>query len=328
MLHQDLIEQFESTVVPVLQSELTYTDPKTASLDEKFMQVSLPLNNPEVVFTSGGKVVERYDELQELTLTNDDKKLVDIKREELSKKPNFYDGDQMLVTGVKQKEGRLELEVVRTKYSVLASLANKVFPENSKLYTTALYKCGVMAPFITTDGHTVFAERTADKLYSVAAGFLEPIGAEKSLKDLVRSTAFSESIDEFLGDKEGDIRVGIKKEVKIAQVSFRKMKNGMGTVEFVAPFQLNCNKSQLEQVISTNAAKDAKDHTSNRFWVNFNGSADEAKSALSGKAGKFLYNPILLGATAVSITDEAKRASFVNDVLKPREIGGFIAHSK
>ena len=328
MLHHDLIEQFESTVVPTLQSELTYTDPKLASFDEKFMQASIALDNPEVVFTSGGKIVERYSELKELALTDDDKKLVEAKKEELSKKPNFYDGDQMLVTGVVQKEGKLKLEAVRTKYSVLASLASKIFPEGNKLYTTALYKCGVMSPFITTDGHTFFAERNADKLYSVAAGFLEPIVEEKSLKDVVRSTAFSESVDEFLGDKEGDIRVGIKKEFNITQVSFRKMKNGMGMVEFVAPLQLNCDRAQLEQVIATNEAKDAKDHTSNRFWVNFNGSAEEARSTLSGKAGKFLYNPILLGAAAVAITDEAKRTSWINDVVKPREIGGFTAHSK
>lgn len=328
MLHQDLIEQFENTVVPVLQSELTYADPKLASFDEKYMQASIPLNNPEVVFTSGGKIVERYNDLQELALTDDDKKFVDIKREELSKKPNFHDSDQMLVTGVVQKEGRLELEAVRTKYSVLASLANKVFPEGNKLYTTALYKCGVMSPFITTDGYTVFAERNADKLYSVAAGFLEPMGEEKSLKDTVRNNAFSRCVEEFLEDKDGDIRIGIKKGIEITGVSFRKMKNGIGTVEFVVPCKLNCNMAQLEQVIVTNEARDAKDHTSNRFWINFNGSVDEAKSALSGKAGKFLYNPILLGTAQVAITDEAKRTSWVNDVLKPRELSGFTAHSK
>jgi hypothetical protein len=272
------------------------------------------IESPNVIFVKNISTLETadfYDDLPEVSLTKEEEesrlKVVD---EQKIKNPRFYDGKQMVITGVIYNESinTLYLEAKKVPYSFIVALSNKRFSEDSILYKLSFFKTGVLAPLITRNGMSMLLQRAALGLYSVPGGFLEAHDEEKRLNfhngsNLVVETAATELKEELVGVKATDkLRFEFSKP-KISSISFRKTgANPIGTVEFVAPSYADCHSSYLQQVFLTNEAADASEHTTQHELIPLDSQERNTLLAklLTGSVilpGASLYLPVMLSLT-------------------------------
>ena len=227
--------------------------------------------------TSTLEPADFYGELPEVTLSSEEN-LIRLKLiEELEKNPHFYDGKQMLVTGViyEESSNTLYLEAKKVPFSFMVALSNNKFPKTSSLYRQTFFMTGVLAPLITRDNKSLIMQRASEKLYSVPCGFLETKGdktrlnfynnASKKTTNLVIETAKKELKAELLGiSGTGKSRFELSDYSAISSVSFNTTEgNPIGTFEFVAPFYADCHSDYLHYVFLHNLAEDADEHTLN-----------------------------------------------------------------
>lgn len=281
------------------------------SVDPLFVQSSIAFEAVErVVFVKSKHSltgVSFYEELPVLSLEKEELFAVEALSETLRKNPSFYDGDHVLAKEVlyDSESKVIYLEAVRVSYSFLVALQQKKFPENSPLYHLDLYQVGVIVPFVTEDDAVFLMERNGPfKLYSAAAGFLEPRGDRKALEtekeDLVVYTAEKEAIQEFLGSHSSpeESRIGFERPY-IASLSFRETKTGIGTIEFMMVMRLSCDREALKAILRDNQASDKQEHTGNFHEITLR--SEERREAIQflklRKSGSFLYDPILLAAS-------------------------------
>src|SRR3990167_9802902 len=155
---------------------------------------------PNVIFVKNIASLEPadfYDQLPEIIMTEEENNArLKFIAEQVAKNPRFYDGKQMVITGViyDDSTNTIYMEAKKVPYSFIVSLSNKKFPENSALYQLTLFKTGVLAPLISRNGVSILLQRAALGLYSVPGGFLETHGEEKRLnfydgRNLVIETA-------------------------------------------------------------------------------------------------------------------------------------------
>lgn len=305
MLGYDLLYMWENNIFPAEAQKLPEV---RLTSDDKFVQASFEVSGSTRVtlINNNGKAVRTYGELDALELSESDEAAVKARILELEKNPNFENRDQLLITKAIYNtiNNSFSLEAVKTKYAVLNTLATKRFPIDSKMYQTAFYKTGVMTPFITCDDYTFFMERKADKLYSAASGFLEPIGKEQKLsgdngEDIIVWNARNEAMEEFLENEKGEPRFTCSKPI-ITGVSVRKSPGGIGTIEFILPMFLPyCSKNSLELLLSSNIAPDKHEHTDKFISAPLDSCyRDRATTFLqAAKPGCFLYHPMLVGAS-------------------------------
>lgn len=286
--------------------------------------------SPNVIFVKSTATLEPadfYDDLPEIILTTaeNDARLKFV-AEQKAKNPKFYDGQQMVVTGVVYDESAnvIYMEAKKVPYSFIVSLSNKKFPENSDLYKLTLFKTGVLAPLISRNGVSILLQRAALGLYSVPGGFLEAYDKEKRLnfydsRNLVIETATTELKEEIAGIKGTDkLRFEFMK-TQISAISFRKTgNNSIKTVEFVAPTYVNCHSSYLQYVVLNNLAKDAREHTEKHELIPLDAldRNDLLNTVLTGPIkhpGASLYIPV-----ALSLSRLENEASCM--IPLPREI--------
>lgn len=307
-----------------IQSSRQYSgDIKQAAInfDRDTTQSSFEFQDPpNVIFVKNIASLEPadfYDQLPEITMTEEEnnarQKFV---AEQVAKNPRFYDGKQMVITGViyDDSTNTIYMEAKKVPYSFIVSLSNKKFPENSALYQLTIFKTGVLAPLIARNGTSILLQRAALGLYSVPGGFLEAHDEEKRLnfydgRNLVTETAITELKEEIAGIKGTDkLRFDFSK-TQISSISFRRTgANPIGTVEFVAPSYANCHSSYLQQVFLTNSAKDAHEHTSQHELIPLeSGNRDELLTTiLTGPVrlpGASLYLPVALSLTRLENQD-------------------------
>ncbi|CDZ76582.1 hypothetical protein BN59_00856 [Legionella massiliensis] len=317
----DLIRLWENTL-----SQPTDTEqfPRSYAQDTKQAAINFDTNttqssfefteSPKVIFvknTSSLEPADFYDDLPGVNLTNEEEEArLAVVREQESKNPRFYDGEQMVITGVTYDESAntLYLEAKKVPYSFIVALSNKKFPVDSTLYQLNFFKTGVLAPLITRNGFSMLLQRAALGLYSFPGGFLEAHDAEKRLNfhdgsNLVVETATSELKEELVGIKDTDkLRFEFSKP-QITAISFRKTgTNPIGTVEFVAPCYADCHSSYLQQVFLTNQAKDAHEHTAKHALIPLDSQERDIllEELLTGPVrlpGASLYLPVALSLT-------------------------------
>lgn len=310
----NLLQLWEQRLVPEhrnLRKKKGIDGISSPSLDDRFMQSSFEFpQSPLVRFVydiKEFKLINYYDQLPEFQMTSRESEALLELIVELKKNPKFFDGDQLLVTNMvyDDLENTVYVEAKRAKYSFLRALALKRFPEDSELYNIKLYKTGVMSPFITQDNMTFFFERSRDKLYSAASGFLEPQGKKKLLNprlDLVVSTAIQETLEEILGIN-GSMRADVLFSLpQTCSLSIRQTDGGLATAEFVAPIFVKCNSSALRYIIEHNTAKDKDEHTDEYSIVDLNPSkrARAVDFLKSSFPGHFLYDPMLISASRMA----------------------------
>jgi len=280
------------------------------TINDSFIQASVEFTKPVQV-----RIVKdlqtltphlSYQSLPTVPLTTEEALAVEKRKKILEKNPTFYDGNQIVLTGITydQETATIYLEAKQTKFSVLNTLSTHTFPEGSPIYNFQLYKTGVIAPFITNDNHVFLMQRNDPyKLYSAAAGFLEGLGDLGQINyfthgDLVTHTAKTEALEEFLYSEKKEART-IMEEAVITSVSFRKANTEMGTIEFIAPIQLRCSKKELQAILNTNEAPDKKEHTGE--YLSFSLDPKE-RTALydffkhNPLPGEFLITPSIRGA--------------------------------
>ncbi len=230
--------------------------------DKAYAQITfIPEKSFSVKYMVEGKVVERYSDLPDLKLqlTEDDTKIFASKSAELKKNPLFHDGNHILIKDVLLDDNVVYLEAYRATYALLRCLqlqCVKPFDFGS----TVLWRHGVMSPFITEDKHTVLLERSADKFYSVAAGFIQPQHLEAQInfrddeQDLVVRQGLQESDEEFLFDPDTKRRLDVLPGMRNVAISMRQMNNATPVLEFISPIHLKCGISDLLQVLNDNAS--------------------------------------------------------------------------
>ena len=286
------------------------------NFDKDTVQSSFEFKEPpNVIFVKSITTLEPadfYDDLPEIIMTTEENdarlKVVD---EQTTKNPRFYDGQQMVITGVVYDDSSMNtiyLEARKVPYSFIVSLSNRKFPDNSSLYQLSVFKTGALAPLITRNGMSILLQRAALGLYSVPGGFLEAHDEAKRLnfydgRNLVTETAITELKEEIAGIKGSDkLRFEFSK-TQITSISFRKTgTNPIGTVEFVAPSYANCHSSYLQQVFLTNSAKDAHEHTSQHELISLDSRERDSllTTLLTGSVklpGASLYLPVALSLT-------------------------------
>ncbi|MCC5015891.1 MULTISPECIES: hypothetical protein [unclassified Legionella] len=298
---------------PVTRSYAPDTKPGAINFDTNTAQSSFQFKkSPNVVFVKSVKTLapaNLYDDLPAVTLTDEEETARLLVVEEQKKKnPKFYDGQQMVITGVVYDEvaNTVYMEAKRVPYSFIVALSSKKFPEQSELYKQSFFKTGVLAPLVTTNGKTVLMQRVQLGLYSVPGGFLEAHDVEKRLnfadgRNLVVETAKSEVTEEIAGIAgKKELRFDFS-EPEITALSFRRTAgNPIGTVEFVAPVQAKCHSAYISEcVIPKNLAKDAREHSTNHAVIPLDSQDREAllTTLLSGPGilpGAVLHLPVVL----------------------------------
>lgn len=286
------------------------------NFDKDTVQSSFEFKEPpNVIFVKSITTLEPadfYDDLPEIIMTTEENdarlKVVD---EQTTKNPRFYDGQQMVITGVVYDDSSMNtiyLEARKVPYSFIVALSNRKFPDNSSLYQLSVFKTGALAPLITRNGMSILLQRAALGLYSVPGGFLEAHNDAKRLnfydgRNLVTETAITELKEEIAGIKGSDkLRFEFSK-TQITSISFRKTgTNPIGTVEFVAPSYADCHSSYLQQIFLTNSAKDAHEHTSQHELIFLDSRERDSllTTLLTGLVklpGASLYLPVALSLT-------------------------------
>jgi hypothetical protein len=289
------------------------TSAAARTFDKDTVQSSLEFEKPpNVIFVTEMGTLNpagSYDDLPEIIMTTEENdarlKVVD---EQTTKNPRFYDGKQMVITGVvyDDSSNTIYLEARKVPYSFIVCLSNRKFPDNSALYQLSVFKTGVLAPLITRNGMSILLQRAALGLYSVPGGFLEAHDEAKRLnfydgRNLVTETAITELKEEIAGNKRFEFF-----KTQITSISFRRTAtNPIGTVEFIAPSHTKCDDNRLRQVFLTNSAKDAHEHTSQYQLIPL----DSRKRAalltilLTGSVklpGESLYIPVALTLVRVN----------------------------
>jgi hypothetical protein len=267
------------------------------------------------MYTKNGNPVKYYGDLPELELNAADKEVLERYRKEQSTNPKFHDGDHILIRDINfdLTKNIMYLEAVKVTYALMNCIQRKLFGTNSPMATTVLWRHGVISPFITKDNFTCIFERSLDKFYSAAAGFIQPTEGNTSQitfsldqADLIAQQGIQESNEEFLWDSNKNSRLDIE-SIENRGLSIRRMGEGMPVLEFVSPIRLKCSASELETVLATNAAPDGKEHTDNRIMLNLDSNQVTAaySTNLKGKSGIFLYEPIVQTAIVTSNPDKA-----------------------
>ncbi len=317
----DLISLWNATVIQNSTAEQPSrhypSDIKQAAInfDRDTTQSSFEFQDPpNVIFVKSITTLEPadfYDDLPEIMMTTEENEArLKFVAEQVIKNPRFYDGKQMVITGVIYDDSTnvIYMEARKVPYSFIVSLSNKKFPENSALYQLTVFKTGVLAPLIARNGTSILLQRAALGLFSVPGGFLEAHDEEKRLnfydgRNLVTETAKTELKEEIAGIKGTDkLRFEFFK-TQISAISFRKTgTNPIGTVEFVAPSYADCHSSYLQHVFLTNSAMDAHEHTSQHELIPLDSRERDTllTTILTGpvrRPGTSLYLPVALSLT-------------------------------
>ena len=329
----DLISLWNATVIQnstAEQSSRHYpSDTKQGAInfDRDTMQSSFEFQDPpNVIFVKSVTTLEPadfYDDLPEIMMTTEENDArLKFVAEQAVKNPRFYDGNQMVITGVVYDDSTnvIYMEARKVPYSFIVSLSNKKFPEDSSLYQLTVFKTGVLAPLIARNDTSILLQRAALGLYSFPGGFLEAHDEEKRLnfydgRNLVTETAITELKEEIVGIRGTDkLRFDFFK-TQISAISFRKTgTNPIGTVEFVAPSYADCHSSYLQHVFLTNSAEDAHEHTSQYELMPLDSQERDAllTTTLTGpvrRPGTSLYLPVALSLTRLANKDSYTMAS-------------------
>lgn len=319
----NLLTAWKESALPEILSE--HKETKTPFVAQTSFQFDIP---PKVIFVKdlhSQKQARRYGDLPTVTLKSEEQKIYDQAFAKLSSNQNFYNGKQMLLTGViyDSTSNILYLEAVRVDYVFLVALEEmkKATVEGSALAHKEFFKTGVLAPFISSDDKiSIVTRKDKWNLRSVAAGFLECKDARHSLADLIRETASKEADEEFVHDRDGRRRLDFVGLPFITSVSFRDA-IGMGmtpTIEFVAPIRIKQDARFILSVMNQNEASHAHEHvpgSARNVPIDTNGRAMASDFMREKLPGNFLYGPIL-HACSIKINPEmlvARRIAEISD---------------
>src|SRR3990167_2550656 len=331
----NLVAAWKEGVLPNIVSE----NKKTQGLcvAQSSFQFDTP---PNVIFAKDLKSLApatQYQDLLPVDLLPEEKVIYQQGFTRLSANKNFYNGNQMLLTGAvyDTDNNTLFLEAARVDYVFIVALEEM---KKANIPGSALnkefFKTGVLAPFLSKDNKVPLVTRK-DKwnLRSVAAGFLECEDSHHSLVNLIETTAIKEAEEEFILGKTGLRRLAMVESPTIASISFRSIlgTNMIPTIEFVAPILMQNDADFILDVMNHNEAAHAHEHVSGSAALipvegSERGKADEF---LQKKLpGNFLYAPVLHACAIQANTDSMLFSHRLPNVANSRfyPIGIFKPH--
>ncbi len=267
--------------------------------------------------------VDHYDELDTYSLSAKDEEKVSNTQAEI-KSAGGYDGNQLLIAKLAYDPdvNTLYIVALRVKYSFIRTLQKSIeaggFNADSIYHNQTYCTAGVRAPFITSDSHTYFMMRTrAPKVYSVAAGLLEPpkgqLHPAEASNNLVTYVAHNEVLEEFIGQSKysnqslQDQLTQARVKIQHSGLAALAIRRGKGTsrieIEFINPMKVNCTQSRMSHIIKNNKAKDAYEHVANEaICIPLDASqrfdAQTILAEIEVLSGKYVRDPII-GATSI-----------------------------
>lgn len=267
--------------------------------------------SPQVVFVKNINTRNNaayYGDLPTVLLQPEEQKIYEQTLAQLHTNKNFYNGNQILLTGAvyDTTNNTLYLEAVRVDYAFLVALEKMkaVNATESQLHGKHFFKTGVMAPFISKDDKvSIIARKDKWSLRSVAAGFLECDGSNHLLANLITETALKEADEEFALDRNKHRRLEFNGLPTIASISFRDA-IGMSmtpTIEFVTPIKLKQDADFILFIMNNNEATHAHEHaTGSAKSVPIAANERESASHFINQKppGNFLYGPVLHACAA------------------------------
>lgn len=300
---------------------------KAIVANNSFVQASYTFKSPPtVVFVKDSstlELVKNFSDLPKIELNEEQQKKVNDFLEKNKDNPNFYNGDHIAVEEMLYDATKniLYIKAKSTKYGTMSAV-----PEVLK---GSSFRLGVISPIITKDNKTYLLERNdLLKLRSSVSGFLQPI--EGSLDNLINRTAYNEFIEEVAGNPDGTARdPNLVSKILLNSISFRGMHSSpekqpavIPTGEFIAPIHLNMDSKEFESLyLQYNFSKDRREHTidytkthildgveyvtNNYHKVDLSNLNSILETLYSGKAGNFLYWPIVtsaLSSVGINIT--------------------------
>lgn len=307
----NLITAWKDNALPEILNESKLSEEKDAQrpvVAQSSFQFDIP---PQVVFVKNLHTREEaahYGNLPTVPLQLEEQKIYDQTLDQLRKNKNFYNGNQMLLTGVAYDTSTniLYLEAVRVDYAFLVALEKMkaVKTDESVLQNKDFFKTGVLAPFVSKDNKvSIITRKDKWTLRSVAAGFLECDDEAYPLNNLITETASKEADEEFVLDRSGQRRFDFVGSPTIASISFRDA-IGIGmtpTIEFVAPIRIKQDANFILSIMNNNEASHAHEHVAGSA-VSVPVAADKREIAshfMSQKLpGSFLYGPVLHACAA------------------------------
>ncbi|MDR3490413.1 MAG: hypothetical protein P4M12_00040 [Gammaproteobacteria bacterium] len=324
----NLITAWKDSALPEILNENKLSEAKEIQnlvVAQSSFQFDTP---PRVVFVKDMHTQEEathYGDLPVVSLQAEEQKIYDQTLSQLSANKNFYNGNQIVLTGAvyDTSSNTLYLEALRVDYVFLVTLEKMKATKSkgSALHHKDFFKTGVLAPFISNDDKvSIIARKDKWTLRSVAAGFLECDDAAQPLKDLITETASKEADEEFALDRAGKRRFDFVGSATVASISFRDV-IGMGmtpTIEFVAPIRIKQDANFILSIMNNNEAIDAHEHVAGSA-ISVSVAADEREMAThfmrQKLPGNFLYGPVL-HACAVQVNQGmqfARRISEIHD---------------
>lgn len=269
---------------------------------------------PRVLFVNDmatKKVVVHYRNLKEVQLSEAEKVCVANCLETNKNNPNFYNGYVLLLKDVVYDSATnvLYVEALRCRYAVVYFLNEDRIHYMPELQKQGLFTTGALVPMITIDNFTALLQRK-DGTYSVVAGFAEPIVKNSNhltrlrrptLPLLYERTAEEEALEELLWDKALESRTPFKRH-GISGITMLRGPNGTSICDFIVPVYLKCDSAKFANILQTNCAPDAKEHSKNFEMVPLAADKRAQATAVLQKnlAGDFVYKPILASAARVA----------------------------
>ena len=151
-------------------------------------------NAPNLKITGiDGEEVTKYDELEELFLSEDENKFIkerwkkmieeDNKKAE-KERTNYYDGNVIVVVDVIYDEGENTLNFImqKTKYSIKSAIQDKEYPRKERLQEFLSFGIGLMGNLIIHPSRELFMVRRSQNVHSEKGAISVP-GGEMEYKE-------------------------------------------------------------------------------------------------------------------------------------------------
>lgn len=151
-------------------------------------------NAPNLKITGiDGEEVTKYNELEELFLSEDENKFIkerwkkmieeDNKKAE-KERTNYYDGNVIVVVDVIYDEGENNLNFImqKTKYSIKSAIQDKEYPRKERLQEFLSFGIGLMGNLIIQPSRELFMVRRSQNVHSEKGAISVP-GGEMEYKE-------------------------------------------------------------------------------------------------------------------------------------------------
>jgi len=236
--------------------------------------------DPTIVISGiDNKEVAQYNELEEVSLSEEEKKFAKDKWQTIiSQNPKYYDGNVTAIVDVLYDDEKNQLNFImkRAKYSTQLALCDPNYPNKEAAQEFLSFGVGVMGNLIVGFENQFLMVERSEKVYSEKGAISVPGGEieynEKNKKDDVKA-GFKEAVKgEFIEEVLSESHKQSEFNIKLLAIAFQKDDNckvGIDAFFEVAPKKLTHEITQKNLKETFEKSEDGKFESSgNFFFVN------------------------------------------------------------